>query len=207
MTRDEAVAKIQGLLGHREDLVTRIQTSIMHVQRDLESNPELPFFMRTISDPALATVADVNVIAKPAGFIREWDEAPLSITFETKVYGLVKDSPAYLRQRYSESTRPMGYSEIGTSFYLFPTPTAIYPMQMVYYGRQPVLDSNIENGWLEFLPNLIIGQAGFIVASGVRDAKAAETFAAMASAGTAKLNTMTTAQDEAGTRRVMGGED
>lgn len=207
MTRDEAVAKIQQIMGHRGDLITQIQEQLKQVQRDLESNPELPFFMRTVSDPALATAVGVATVAKPTGFIREWDEAPFSMLFEDRYVGLVKDSPAYLRQRYVDATRPMGYSEIGASFYLYPTPMQIYSLQMVYYGRQAVLDSNIENGWLEFLPNLLIGQAGFIVASGVRDAKASEVFAAMASAGTAKLNTMTTAQDEAGSRRIMGGED
>lgn len=206
MNRDAARTQIQQQLGHRTDLVSVIEVALRNVQQELESDATLPWFLRVFSDPFTTTIGS-NVISKPDDFIREWDEDPLLLFVGNESFALEKDSPSYLRRRYYEATRPMGYSELEDSFIIYPTPVAVYTMQMSYYGRDTVLNANIENKWLKYMPMLMIGRAGFVVASGVRDAKAQEIFGAMAKAGMEKMLSTTTAHDESGKRRVIGGED
>lgn len=212
MTRDEARKQIQDMLGHRKDLVDDIERALRFVQEELESEATLPFFLRVVDD-SLSTTADENIIQRPQDFIRFWDDDPFSLIFTDESGGaatnfpLKKGSQKYLREAFSGETRTMGYSEVGEEFQLFPTPTDAWPLVISYYGKDRVLDSNIENKWLRYLSGLMIGRAGFIVATGIRDKDAQAFFGALAAAGTEKLNQMSTAQDEAGGRWIMGGED
>ena len=211
MTRDEARKQIQDMLGHRGDLVDDIERAFRFVQGELESEATLPFFLRKVDD-TFVTIAGDNIIERPDDYIRLWDEDPFSIIFTNEdgaQYNvpLKKGSQRYLRQRFTGETFPMGFSEVGTQLQLFPVPTQEYPLIISYYANDTPLVANIENNWLKYLPGLMIGRAGFIVATGIRDQNAQTLFGGLAAAGTEKLAQMTTAQDEAGSRPVIGGDD
>ena len=206
MTRDEARKQIQDMLGHRADLIENIDRTFRFVQEELESEATLPFFLRVV-DASLSTTIGENIIPRPQDFIRFWDDDPFSLIFEGKNFPLVKGSQKALRERFTGATTPIGFSEVGEEFQIFPVPTAVYPIIMSYYGHDQVLSNNIENKWLKYLSGLMIGRTGFIVATGIRDKDAQAFFGALAAAGTEKLNQMSTAQDEAGARWIIGGED
>lgn len=211
MTRDEARQQIQDMLGHRSDLVNDIERAFRYVQNSLESAATLPFFLRKVDD-TFVTVAGENIIERPDDYIRLWDEDPFSLIFTNesgamKNVSLKKASQRALRQQYSSALYPMGFSEVGIQFQLFPVPTQEYPLIISYYAKDTPLVANIENMWLANLPDLMIGRAGFIVATGIRDQNAQTLFGGLAAAGTEQLAGMSTAQDEAGSRPVIGGDD
>jgi len=208
MTRDEARQQIQDMLGHNVNptVATKIDAAFRFVQNELESEATLPFFLQKVDD-SLSTVIDENIIERPSDFIRFYGEDPFSLIIEGENFPLKKGSAKYIRQRYTGETFPMGFSEIGEEFQIFPVPTAEYSLILSYYAKEKVLLTNIENKWLKYLPGLMIGRAGFIVATGLRDTAAQQLFGALAAAGTEKLHQMSTAQEESGARLVIGGED
>jgi len=156
----------------------------------------------------LATVANVRTIPVPADFIREWDEDQMSIaTSDGSIQSLVKDELGFLRIRFPDTGSPQNYALVNDLFYFFPLPDQVYPISGTYYANDAILSTNIENKWLLHLSELIIGKAGFLLASGLRDKDALQIFAAMSQAGGMKLANMTTANDAAGAKPVMGGED
>lgn len=208
MLRDEARKQIQDMLGHRSNLIDECERAFRFVQEELESEATLPWFLRKV-DASLLTSISSAVLPKPADYIRLWHEDPIVLLVGTDNVRLVSGSTSALRARFSSGgyLAPQGYSEIGENFSLYPIPTAIYPVTFTYYAKEPVLATNIENKWLKYLSGLMIGRAGFIVASGIRDQAATQLFGAMAAAGTEKLNAMSTAQDEDGGKPIIGGED
>jgi len=210
MTRDEAVAQIKLLLGFRKTLDTTIVEQMKNVQSQLESDATLPWFLRRNS-VGIATSPGNPFINKPVDFIREWDEDPLYLVY-TNTEGnyrvnLIKDSESYLTARYAMAEAPAGYAEIGEQWKLIPTPVEILTVYLSYYARALSLNTNIENAWLKYNSDIIIGRTGLLIATGLRDKAAMEVFGALAAAGTEKINQQSTAQDEAGTRRIIGGED
>lgn len=211
MTRDQAVAQMKLMLGFRQTLTTECVTQLQLTQEQLETDATLPWFLKKNAASAILTVPGDPYIAKPPDFIREWDEDPFYLVFENEdgVYNvnLVKDSESFLRARYSDREAPAGYVEFADKWKLVPTPTLEYTINYSYYGRGLPLTTNIENVWLKHNSDIMIGRAGLIIATGLRDKTAMEIFGALAAAGTEKLNSASTAQDEAGARRVIGGED
>lgn len=213
MTRNEARQQVLDLLGWNASptVSLKVDAALRFVQNELESEATLPFFLRKVDD-TLVTIAGENIIARPDDFIRLWDDDPFSLIFTNDTGGLAnvpleKGSQRSLRQKFNGNEFPMGYSEVGEEFQLYPVPTQVYPLIITYYARDRKLDTDIENLWLKYLPGLMIGRAGFIVSAGMHDAVAQPLFGAMAAAGTEKLAQMSTAQDEAGSRPVIGGDD
>lgn len=216
MNRDQAVSQIQFILGKRSDLVAEITTQLQFAQNELEKRLELPIFLRE-ETLILGNTIDVERMAPPPGFLREWEEDALWVynenldLTEPRWDPLVKDSPKFLRQAISndayDPARPRGYSYDGKDFILFPTPDAVYTYRMIYYKADEVLSSNIENKWLKHFPYLLIGLAGGVIAAGIRDQNALAVFGAMIQEGNDRLNKFTTSRDQAGRRYVMGGED
>ena len=210
MLRDFAVAQIKLILGFRKTLDSEIVTQLQLVQDDQESSGTLPWFLKKNAIGIHTNPGD-PFIDKPVDFIREWDEDPLYLIY-TNTEGsyrqnLVKDSESYLTARYSSDEAPAGYVEFEDQWKLIPTPTVDLTVNLSYYAKDVPLTSNIENKWLRYLPYLLIGQAGFTIATGLRDKAATEIFGAHAKAGLEKLLQQSTAQDEAGARRIIGGED
>jgi len=206
MTRDEARQQIQDMLGFRKDLIDPIERSLRFAQNELESEATLPWFLRKV-DVSLSTSIGSDVLPRPNDYIRLWHEDPISLLVGESIVKLVSGPLTLLRNRFTGYESPKGYAEIGEVFQMYPVPTDVYPVTFTYYAKDVALTANVENLWLKYLPGLMIGRAGFIVASSIRDQNAQTLFGAMAAAGTEKLNQMSTAQDEDGGKPVIGGED
>lgn len=210
MLRDLAVAQMKLILGFRTTQDANCVTQLQLIQEQLETDATLPWFLRK-NGLGITTSPGDPYINKPVDYIREWDEDPFYLVFENEegVYNvnLVKDSESFLRARYSSNEAPAGYVEFADKWKLVPTPTEAYTINYSYYGRGLPLTTNIENEWLKYNADVLIGRAGLILATGLRDKTAMEIFGALAKAGTEKLVSQSTAQEEAGARRVMGGED
>jgi len=210
MDRDTAVAQIKLLLGFRKTLDVTIVEQLINVQAQLEGEATLPWFLKKNATSIHTSPGD-PFIPKPPDFIREWDEDPLYFIFSDGGLdyriNLVKDSESYLTARYSDSLHPAGYVEFADSWKLIPTPTVDFRVNYSYYGNALPLTTNIENVWLKFNSDVLVGRAGLLIATGLRDKAGMEVFGALAAAGTEKIASASTAQDEAGTRRVIGGED
>lgn len=221
MLRDLAVAQIKQILGFRSDKDAEIVEGLQFQQEDLENQATLPWFLRA-EDTTLVTTVDAERLTPPVGFIREWDEDAVYIKFVEPVTlhetwePLYKDiSPKFLRTSInnrlidpsSDERRPLAYAFDGTDFLLFPTPDAVYELKMIFYKKDALLTTNIENKWLKRLPYLLIGKAGLILAASLRDKDAVSVFAAFVATGMKQLNDVTTDRDMAGAKLVIGGSD
>lgn len=214
MTRDEAVAEIKRILGFRTGTThdSAIIQQLKTTQERLEREPELPYFLRT-EVSSITTEASEERIALPSDFLMEWEEDALwhfntDADSDAETWtALYKDELAFLRKSLPGEGKPQAYAFDGSYFRLFPTPDAEYTIKMIYFGADTVLDTNVENKWLRHLSELLIGDAGAMMAAGMRDASAITVFANMKASGKAKLVTQQSALDGAGRRYVMGGEN
>lgn len=214
MLRSIAVARVKQMLGFKRNLDAEILQAMIEQQEDLERSSELPFFLRK-KYSGFATAANVQSVAAPADFIREWDNDVLSIVAtngtSSFIQELRKDDDNFLRLRYptTDGTNlPLGYSRLDKTFYFYPTPDAIYTLDGSYYAKdQSLASGDIENKWLRELPLILVARAGMLVATGLRDQVAMQSFVQLNDLMTTKLHTMTTADDMAGAKLVMGGED
>lgn len=214
MTRDEAVAEIQRVLGYRGDKAAEATTLLQYMQQEMENSPDLPWFLRE-ETTSLVSIASNERMAFPTGFLKEWQEDGLYVqSISTSGYviwtPLEKDMPSYLRQTLQDQAPsvPKGYNRDFNGYILFPTPDAIYTFRQIYYKADALLAAgNTENKWLKYLPYLLIGLAGARIAGATRDKEASATFGSMIQNGMSKINTMNTELDEAGKRQVVGGPD
>src|SRR5689334_20945854 len=171
MTRDEVVALIQQVLGFRTSLQSTIISNLQFVQIQLESEPEKPWFMIS-EDSFTSTSALEERIAVPDDFLQEVEETVLKYVPDdttAEEVDLVKEDYDTLRANYRGSVPgpPEAYALVGNYFRIFPTPDDTYTIRMIYYQKQAALVSNIENGWTKYVPYLIAGEAGAIVAASI----------------------------------------
>lgn len=206
MLRDVAVARVKQMLGFRKDQDANIVQAMQEVQSELEKEPELPDFLRKTYS-GLVTVANVRTVNVPSDFIREWEQDQMNITTSDGPQSVVKDELGFLRIRYTDTGVPLKYALVNKQFYLFPMPDQIYTIDGTYYAKDAVLSTNIENLWLENIPEILIGGAGVLLATGLRDKDAIQLFAGMYSGARTKIGMVQAANDAAGAKPVAGGED
>lgn len=212
MNRDAAVAVMQRGLGFRSDLANVCIAALQEAQRELEQRPELPWFL--ISEYTYRdTVADEERIALPTGYIRGVEDDQLwyyneSATDEEDVWtALRKGDVQYLRRAYPGTGTPKAYAELGAYFRIFPTPDDTYRLKHLFYQKDDVLDSNIENKWLANVPDLLIGAAGQKVADDLHNAEAVTLFAKREQRGMALLSNLSEAREHANQSYLMGDPD
>ncbi len=198
MTRDECVAEIKRQLGFRTTLDTTIVTQLQIVQTELELAPTLPWFLVS-EDSYSVTTPDEQRIVLPTDFLQEIDEATLRyvpdvVSAETPEKDLIKDDYDELRKSFMDTTTgtlqtgpPEAYAIFGNYFRIFPTPDDIYTLKMIYYAQDDTLDTNIENQWLKYSPQLLMGKAGKMIAGALRDSVALGIFQQWEAAGQAAL--------------------
>jgi hypothetical protein len=215
MLRDDAVGIVQTMMGFRTDLAPTIVTMFQFVQTMLETGPPKPWFLLSEDSLVQTTIGDERVEV-PADFLEEHNELPFRyrpIDYPTEDEVLLrKDDYSILKQNFAPSTIspgsqqiPQAYAKVGKYFRIFPLPDANYMLRLIYYAKDVVLTTNITNQWLTFVPDLMIGKAGKLVATGARDAGAWASFDEMEKAGMATLVRANTAQDVANTTPQMGG--
>lgn len=184
MTRDEAVEFIKEICGYRQTGDTTIIKMLERAQNELQRGPTFPWFL--LSERAMIlTTADDERIPLPTDFLGEYEDDGIWLRVDEddpeQDILLEKDDADLLRQLYTNTSgQPVAYSKDGTYFRLYPIPDGEYQLRMMYYQRaESLLSGNIENEWLKYSPNSVIGKAGYWYASTLRDAEAKMTFKEM----------------------------
>ena len=207
MTRDEAVSYMQVVLGFRTDLGSRLQTELQQAQNNLEQGTVLPEFLKTERAFTFTTVSDERVLL-PGDFLREAEPSALYYVPDDATLAeveLAKEDEDYLRYWYGIRTgKPEAYSIDNEYFRLFPKPDASYRVKMIYFGKDDALTSNIENKWLRYAPDFLVGAAGLRVSTGLRDRRATGEFARMRDEGRAAIFTADEARRHQNRSYFMG---
>lgn len=214
MLRDEAVARIQQKLGFRSDRSAEIVTALQDAQIRAELAAFLPWFLITEIASATTTSGEERCPV-PDDFIREYEDEALwyfnsgASDPEDQWTELGKENLDFLRTEgsFGGSGPPQAYSLDGLNFRIFPTPDAAYPLRLVYYARDTVLSTNIENNWLKYYPFWLIGDAGMDIAQDLRDRDAINWFTEKKDEARAQAIIDTTARAMANRRMVVGGLD
>lgn len=216
MTRDEVVGMVQQVLGFRTDLTDTIVTNIKAAQSLLELGPTKPWFLLS-EESETTTSADSHRVQLPTDFLCEAEDAALiyrpdDTTEEEVILGkrdydvLLKDYPRTYET--DDEREPRYYCIRGDYFLIFPLPDVEYTLRMVYYKKDEVLDSDIENQWLKHVPILMAGMAGKLLAPGLRDGNAFAVFADWERTGRSALFTRSEDRDHSGRDDYqMGGPE
>lgn len=207
MVRDDAVAIIRNRLGNRTGYDTQIVDEMKLSQTKLEHLQELPWFLLTRKTD-YATVASTQTVAVVTGFLREFEDVPLYVVDSDGAdQALDKDDFDVMHRSGNFLTpgQPTNYDLIGTNFYLFPTPNAIFTLKSFYYAAAAVLSTNVENVWLANAPELLIADAGMNIARYLRDPIAFGFFKESRAEAYSLLQVENVARKEAARAAYMGG--
>ncbi len=211
MLRDAAVAVIKRTLGFRTTGDADIVQALQDAQELYEGGPELPFFLRSeIGEVSTAIGIERLTLPTSPKFIREWHEDALYLydtTADIPYTALQKDDLDFLRKNLPGSGKPTAYALGNEYIRLFKTPDAVYTLRMIYYGKDDVLEMDVENKWLQHVPYLLIGEAGVMMAAGFRDKAALAVFSGWKAQGYQQLLATSVAFENAGRQIVMGGEN
>ena len=123
---------------------------------------------------------------------------------------VVKDQEGFLRLRWPIQLgwgTPIKYARVYRDVHLYPTPDRIYTLNGAYYAKDAPLTTNIENKWLKELPLILVARAGLMIAAGLRDKDGMSLCTSLNDIMTSKLHHMTVADDAAGSRPVIGGDE
>ncbi len=182
MTRDEAVALLNARLkrGSNTSLDSTIITEMKLVQSRFEGAAELPWFLLTTDYVPLTTTANDDKVAISADFLREFEDDGLWVYAAENWVPLIKDTLNAIVNYYTGegATLPRAYDLVHGYFRLRPIPDAVYSLRYIYYKKDTVLSTNVENQWLKYAADLVIAETGWVVATYVtRDKEAAAAFA------------------------------
>lgn len=187
MTRDEAVARVQEILGFRTDLEDNIVRRMQMVQDLLEQGKTLPWFLVVENHPLTVTAGSDPVI--PADFIREveWEHAihwrESATTRPVWLRKMGYDEALYKYAETDDGDAPVAYAIRTSTFRIFPRTSVNTTLYFDYYAHDdPISDlaGTAENDWLDKAPHVIVGNAGASIASTVRNPSAKEEFVEMA---------------------------
>jgi len=159
-------------------------------QDHYERGPTYPWFLLS-EDSTIRTADGDRRVPLPTGYIAEYEEGGLY--YDTEVTGadlveLSKDDFDYWNAFYGSSAtgEPEAYSLDGLYFNIFPLPDDTYLLRTKVYLKDTDVSSisgDATNKWLTYAPNCIIGWAGQVLASGLRDNVAGAKFVSMESEG------------------------
>jgi len=206
MLRDSAVGLITQRLGNRSDLTAHAIAEMQLVQTELEGGELLPWFL-TSPITGVDTIPGDERVALPADFLREMEEDETSLWRHsgTELIELPKEDYSRLVAKYGQGLgAPMKYAVTGGYLRLRPIPDTYYTLSMIYYQKDPVLDSNIENNWLREVPDLLIAITGQRLAAYTQNANVIALFQSDEVKARNRLIIMDTARKEASRRRSMG---
>lgn len=212
MTRDEAVAHIKMQLGFRANQDSNIVSMLQLAQLQLELQPTKPWFLVS-EDSYKRLTADEQRLVLPTDFLQEHEDGclyyvPDDADGPDDHVMLVKDDYDVLKAEYKDtaSGAPEAYALIGSYFRVFPIPDDTYLIRMVYYKKDTVLSSNVENGWLKYAPLVLMGKAGQMIAGGpLRDMEAVKVFQSWEQQGSLSLFGQQVARETTNHVRQMGG--
>lgn len=179
MLRAAAISRIKEGLDFRVGDDAYIITRLQEAQRHLELGRTLPSFL--VEEDATLTVTSGDAeIALPTGFIREADGQGFHYFDSTEdewVY-LDKMDLYEAKSRFVDTvaSRPRAYVLRKATIAFFPARDANYDLTWSYYKNATLLDSDIENAWLLYNPDVLIGYTGWKMALDLGNAAAADRF-------------------------------
>lgn len=167
MNRTAAVALIEQGLGFRSGDEAKIVVALQQAQRLLEKGKTLPEFLR-VNDEALVIPVGANLIPLPDRFIRVADDnEPYYVSLTASRVSLERvDRNTSLTFLGADAGYPKAYRiEAGSPYiYVYPNRDVEYTAVWSYYRGGEILDTDIENVWLEHNPEILIGKAGMLIA-------------------------------------------
>ena len=209
MMRSEAIQIIKRGLGFRQTQDAAIIAALKQAQRDAELGQTLPNWLLTFGEP-MVTAANQRIATLPPGFIRFHEEYPMYyVNADGAQVSLVRRNSMEALDAYGEHQSDSRYPQVfvllnKTQVAYVPTPQAALTVYVHYYKAAETLDSDVENAWLRYAPNYLIGMAGVHVAGDVRDRGAADKFNRMATIGHKALIGDIVEDELAGRPLVMG---
>lgn len=216
MTRDQVVDKIKLRMGNwnntaaNDIIIGELDFVITQV---LEAEAELPWFLQKETS-GLATVIDQDYVVLPSDFLLPFDEDGLWLTkADGDKVRLVREDWDVVKAQVEGSGQPEYYDYVGAdNVYFRKTPDAVYALEMFYYSRATSLagvygdSANVENSWLKYAAELVLGEAGLAVAGQyLQSEKMMASFAAQAQRGRVTLMAKTVHMREVAKDRVMEG--
>ena len=197
---------IEGRLGLRTGLNSKIAPEIKMAQRILEADVRLPWFIKK----AQSITVPPTPLVLPTGFIREPDDSPgLRLVIDGKLVPMKKDDYDYLIRRddvYPGTGVPQFYAWNARGYHLFPSPDATYTGEFeAYYQDDVLVAGGSENKWSTYLPEILIAQTGVAMAFTLRSMESSALFAEDLKKAYEKLAMLNQAHDAAGRSLVMGG--
>jgi hypothetical protein len=211
MMRSEAITIIKRGLGFRQTQDAAIIAALKQAQRDAELGQTLPNWL-LVFNQAQPMISPISTYTLPTRFIRFHEEYPVRYTLESD-----PSTPIFLpKWNYLEAVTAYGARGVDlgppqvfvqmnkTELLLIPSPDVNGTLFITSYIGEPVLDSDIENKWLLYAPNYIVGMAGVHVAGDLRDRAAAEKFNLMARIGQKALLGDIVEDELAGRPLIMG---
>lgn len=161
-------------------------TELQNAQNRLEISPELPHFLLTERAFISLTQGEERV-AVPTSFLREKEESDMQVEDTEESSGsqarfteLRKMNMDQLRRRWPDEPegRPEGYALQGNYFRLRPIPDkTTYRLWMPYYKKDDAIALGATNLWLGTYPELVIAEAGVVLAAVLKNPSAAQFFA------------------------------
>lgn len=194
MIRSLAIEQVRKGLSFRAsstNLNARIVECLQRAQRNLEMGKTFPKFLIE-EDATLSGLAGNSTIDFPIGFLRIVEEENIWWNGDSSNdrRELQKASLKQLKTLWTGTTQvtPVAYALRKDSIQIFPTPDVAHTYTWSYYKAADLLDDDgDENVWLLNAPDLLIAEAGLIVAADLQDDAAATKFAAMQSSAQSAL--------------------
>src|SRR3990167_6766699 len=156
MDRSTAVTMVQRKLGFRTDQSSVIIDALQDAQLKFERGTTLPWFLIT-DVTSITTTSGSHKVTFPTDFLREYEEDALwyfdSAADDDEQWNLLKKDSFYtLRQLYPGSGVPVAYAIHEGEFFIFPEPDAVYTLKLIYYKKDTLLTTDVENDWLKYAP-------------------------------------------------------
>jgi hypothetical protein len=197
VTRTEAVARISDAIGWRavghnkEDAIIR---RLQEAQRMLEKGKTLPRFLLE-EDYEVTLAQGDHSIPLPTGFLKFFDENLLHYTSTDTNLATYLSPMDYItavknveaQQRPDEiaiTTRaPEVFVLRKNTIDFIATANTDYIIHFDYYKAADLLTADIENVWLQYASDWLIGEAGVRIAADLRDVDAVQLFNQMRNEG------------------------
>lgn len=173
MLRSAAVSIIQRGLGFRSDLSDEIISALQQAQRVFELGRSLPWFLK-LEDQSFAVTSGSADIALPTSFLREVEGETFHYTdanTSDRVFlekftdlNLLKSS---LDTSDTDPGKPLAYYLRKTTVAIYPERDTSYTLTWSYYKAADILSTDVENAWLQYAPDALIGRAGMLIAEDI----------------------------------------
>lgn len=212
MTLQEAIDQIKVITGFRRDLDAQIVKQLKFAQANLEQGPTMPWFLLSEVSTNVTTVNGRRILI-PDDFIREYEDGALwfAPSGEDEIALEKADNDELMRIFGTVAEgQPQAYSLDGKYFKIYPLPDDVYTVKLLYYRHDTPMDQvqlSDSSLWLANAPDCIIGRAGSVLASGLRDKDAMDRFTSMEAQGRVAMYNENEARKHANRSYQIGGPE